>query len=136
MLKLCSIEDGPVVNQLGKGPPADRREFGRRATCWHGWIVAPNRQKIACLVRNIAASGARLELEVPPWLPWNFKLVVDAYKLEFECEVKYRRPDAIGVFFVVASEDWQQQSQQLTLDGLRDWKPGGALPSHKPTTHR
>ncbi|KAB2847726.1 MAG: PilZ domain-containing protein [Hyphomicrobiaceae bacterium] len=124
------------MNQLGKCAPADRREFGRRTTCWHAWIIAPNRPKIACLMRNVSPTGARLELEVPSWLPWNFRLVVDAYKLEFECEVKYRKPGIIGVFFVVASDEWRQQSQNLTLEGLRDWKPGGGLPSHKPVTSR
>lgn len=84
-------------------------------------------------MRNVSASGARLELDVPPWLPWNFRLVVDVYRLEFECEVKYRRPDAIGVFFLNSNDEWKKQSQQLSLDGLRDWKPGGALGSQKPS---
>lgn len=123
------------MSQIAKGSPADRRQFGRRTTCWHAWIVSPNRPKIACLVRNVSASGARLELEVPAWLPWNFRLVVDVYQLEFECEVRYRRPEAIGVFFLTANEEWRKRGNQITLDGLRDWKPGGALPSSKPS-HR
>lgn len=85
------------------------------------------------MVRNVSHSGARLELDVPAWLPWNFRLVVDVYKLDFECEVRYRKPDAIGVFFLAANEEWRKQSQQLTLDGLRDWKPGGSLSANKPT---
>ena len=121
------------MSQIAKGSPADRREFGRRTTSWHAWIICPNRPKIACLVRNVSPAGARLELEVPVWLPWNLRLVVDAYRLEFECEVRYRRPNAIGVFFLSASEEWRRTGGQPTLDGLRTWKPGGALSSQRHT---
>lgn len=83
-------------------------------------------------MRNVSPAGARLELEVPAWLPWNLRLVVDAYRLEFECEVRYRKPNAIGVFFLSASEDWRKATGRPPLEGIRKWQSGAPLTPQKP----
>ncbi|HRK18843.1 MAG TPA: PilZ domain-containing protein [Hyphomicrobiaceae bacterium] len=79
--------------------PIERRSFGRRQTLWHAWIAAPGRARFACLVRNISPGGALLECEVPPWLPHEFRLIVEAHDIDIECDLRHRGKFGIGVQF-------------------------------------
>jgi hypothetical protein len=77
----------------------ERRQFGRRTTAMHGWIVLPGRPKLACLVRNVSEGGALLECAVPKWMPFSFTLEVDCNGFMAECEVRHLKATWIGVRF-------------------------------------
>lgn len=81
-------------------PTTERRQFGRRKTCLHGWVVVEGRPKIACLVRNVSEGGALLECEVPKGLPFRFSLVIDCKGFQALCEVRHQTDQWMGVRFV------------------------------------
>src|SRR6266480_6242981 len=76
----------------------ERRQFGRRQTLLHAMITGRGRPPIACIVRDLSACGARIEVDAPAWLPSRFRLVVEG-TLKSECEVVHRSPGAVGVRF-------------------------------------
>jgi PilZ domain len=77
----------------------ERRQFGRRNTAMHGWIVLPGRPKLACLVRNVSEGGALLECAAPKWMPFSFTLEIDCKGFTAECEVRHQKETWIGVRF-------------------------------------
>ncbi len=81
-------------------PFVERREFGRRKTCLHGWLAVEGRPKIACLVRNVSEGGALLECEVPKVLPFRFNLIVDCKGFQASCEARHKTETWVGVRFV------------------------------------
>ena len=78
---------------------ADRRQFGRRSSVWHAWIVTGTRQRIACCVRNVSTGGALLELAVPATLPQQFELLIEERNLSIRCELRHRGEHGIGISF-------------------------------------
>jgi hypothetical protein len=79
--------------------PVERRQFGRRRTCLHATIAPRSRPCEPCIVRDISASGALLEVSKPSLLPSRFRLIVEANGLETDCEVVHRGDTAVGVRF-------------------------------------
>lgn len=78
----------------------ERRQFGRRTTALHAWIKIPGRPQIACVVRNLSVGGALVEFDVPEWLPYRFRLHVEATGFETNCETRHVGERAVGVMFV------------------------------------
>jgi PilZ domain-containing protein len=76
----------------------ERRQFGRRQTFLHAMITGSGRPPVPCIVRDLSASGARIEVQTPAWLPRHFRLIVEG-TLRSECEVVHRSTDAVGVRF-------------------------------------
>jgi hypothetical protein len=54
---------------------------------------------INCVVRNLSASGAALEVSNPIGIPTEFTLVVPGDGLHLPCHVVWRREYRIGVAF-------------------------------------
>ncbi len=78
---------------------AERRQFGRRQTCVHATIAPRGRPPILCVMRDVSEQGALLEVPHPQWLPNRFRLIVEAFGIESECEVVRRTDTAVGVRF-------------------------------------
>ena len=78
----------------------ERRHFGRRVSCLHGWLVMEGRARIACVVRNVSNGGALLECPVPKVLPFRFQLVIDCKGFEATCELRHKGETWMGVQFV------------------------------------
>lgn len=81
----------------------DRRQFGRRHAHVHAVIAARGRPVVPCVMRDVSEGGALLEVAHPEWLPSRFRLVVEAYRLEVDCEIMRRTETAVGVRFAVPS---------------------------------
>lgn len=79
--------------------PRDQRQFGRRRSLIHAFIVTERGGRATCLVRNISAGGALLEVELPQLVPQRMKLIVDADDFEADCELRHRNQFAVGVYF-------------------------------------
>ena len=84
---------------------SDRRTFGRRAIVRHAWIIAEQRPRLSCCIRNLSRGGALLELDVPSWLPYTFELVFEHPKLALSCEVAHRGRHGVGVAFHANSSE-------------------------------
>ncbi len=56
----------------------ERRQFGRRQVVLHGWVRVSGRSRLPCVITDLSVGGARLEMEVPSGLPFDFILVIEA----------------------------------------------------------
>lgn len=82
----------------------DNRQFGRRTTLWHAWIIVAGRERETCIIRNFSVAGALLEFDhIVPSVD-KFKLVIDEYGFEVACYVKHRSRFALGVYFTEIDE--------------------------------
>jgi PilZ domain len=54
---------------------------------------------IDCIIRNISAAGASLEVESPIGIPNDFVLVISKENLKRPCHVAWRSARRIGVRF-------------------------------------
>ena len=77
----------------------ERRQFGRRQTILHAMIYPRGRPSIRCIVRDLSAGGARIEVDTPAWLPSRFHLIIEATNFEADCEIMHRSHDDVGVRF-------------------------------------
>jgi hypothetical protein len=95
----------------------ERREFGRRNTCLHGWVAVEGRPKFACVVRNVSEGGALLECAAPKLMPFRFMLQIDCKGFEAWCEIRHHAEQWIGVRFVridkveIAIAQWCPQTE-------------------------
>lgn len=82
-----------------KGNRSERRDFGRRATVMHAWAYPKGRFGVPCTIRNVSATGALLEFSYGTPQADSFRLVVPILRQEWWCDVRHRRPKALGVYF-------------------------------------
>jgi PilZ domain len=87
------------MKPLSQFDGADRRQFGRRSTVWHAWVVVAGRPRQACIVRNVSPTGALLEFPDAPPEAHEFRLLIDTLGFEARCDVRHRNRNLIGVFF-------------------------------------
>jgi hypothetical protein len=55
--------------------------------------------KIDCLVRNISATGAAIEIKTPIWFPDSFTLAIASDGTARRCHIVWRSEGRIGVAF-------------------------------------
>ena len=107
----------------------ERRQFGRRNTCLHGWLIIEGRPRIACLVRNVSDGGALLECAVPKSIPFRFSLLIECKGFEAWCEARHHTEQWLGVRFVTVQKidepiaQWSPQLQDAWAG-----KPAAAAP--------
>ena len=77
----------------------EARQFGRRRALIHAFIVTEKGHRIACIVRNISAGGALLEVEEPKQIPNRFKLLVEVDGFDADCDIRHRVAHGVGVYF-------------------------------------
>jgi hypothetical protein len=92
-----------VGNTLVKETPNDGRVALRRRVLKAG-IAASNdrRLTVACTVRDVSATGARLRAESSVGIPDTFELIIEVDGLEADCQVVWRKANEVGVKFLAA----------------------------------
>jgi PilZ domain len=71
----------------------------RRQRVLKAGTIAFDGSGIDCVVRNISATGAALEVESQLGIPPLFHLVISAEQLRRRCRVRWRKEKRIGVVF-------------------------------------
>lgn len=56
---------------------SEERNAARQATKYQGRVVLPGRPDIDCIVRDVSATGARLQFRARTFLPRTFSLVFE-----------------------------------------------------------
>jgi len=99
----------------------ERRQFGRRNTICHADACVRGRPAWPCVVRNVSAGGAKVEIQGPAPLPTRFRLIVSAWQFEADCEVVHRSENAVGVRFLscVGEPPWQALDADAAADDQR-----------------
>src|SRR2546430_3799339 len=82
----------------------ERRQSGRRQTFFHGMITGTGRRALPCIVRDLSAGGAKIQLEMATWLPSRFRLVMEG-TLRSDCQIVHRSNDAVSVRFLTSNDD-------------------------------
>ena len=83
-----------------KTPDANRRHVERHRTLKHARIILNNRSStFDCVIRNISATGALLEVPAPIGIPNQFELGLDMEKHGPACTVRWRTDHYLGVSF-------------------------------------
>jgi hypothetical protein len=72
---------------------APRRRFLKAGTISFGG------GSIDCIVRNLSATGAALEVVTPLFIPERFNLIVQSESLNRPCHIVWRKEKRIGVAF-------------------------------------
>ncbi len=79
--------------------PEDRRRFPR-TRCFKGArIVASGHNVVTCIVRNVSAEGARLQLSGIVALPEEFDLCFDSGRRVRQCRMMWRTENDVGIWF-------------------------------------
>lgn len=78
----------------------EKRNAQRHRVLKAGTIGIPGGGAIDCMVRNMSASGAAVEVETPLGIPDAFTLVIEADHFSRPCRVTWRKGKRIGVKFV------------------------------------
>jgi hypothetical protein len=78
----------------------DERRISPRRRVYKAGTIAFNRAAgISCLVRNVSATGACLQVESPFGIPPSFDLVIASDRTRHPCHVVWRADQRIGVAF-------------------------------------
>jgi len=59
----------------------------------------------SCVVRNISAEGAAIDVENPAFVPARFRLVMANGATVHDCSVAWIRKNRIGVAFIATTHD-------------------------------
>ncbi len=107
-LKLKTVKPKPRV-PIEDTKTSDSRRSRRESACVQGTVVSERlSEPVACVIRNLSATGARLDLvkvDRKPFvsedrLPDYFTLAFRLERTEVDCRIVWRRGDAIGVRFL------------------------------------
>jgi hypothetical protein len=63
-------------------------------------VIWPTGAPVKCVIRNLTATGAKIEVHSP--VPQEFDLLLDCDKSRRSCRVIWRNRNQIGVVFVLA----------------------------------
>ncbi len=92
-----------IGNTLVKETQNDARISPRRRVLKAGIAASNDRHiTIACTVRDLSATGARLRTESSLNIPDTFELIIDVDGLEANCEVMWRKGNEVGARFLGA----------------------------------
>jgi len=92
-----------VGNTLVKETPNDGRVALRRRVLKAGIAASNDRHlTVACTVRDVLATGARLRAESSVSIPDTFELIIEVDGLEADCQVVWRKANEVGVKFLAA----------------------------------
>jgi hypothetical protein len=81
-------------------PAAETRRAPRLRTFKGGLITFGAAPAIDCLIRNMSATGAALEIGIAAGIPAEFTLVIKPEFVKRNCRVAWRSDKRIGVPFV------------------------------------
>ncbi|GEP05429.1 PilZ domain-containing protein [Methylobacterium oxalidis] len=80
---------------------SEHRRETRQRVFLKGRIIFNNgASSLDCLVRDLSSSGARLALSETTTLPDSFDLFIPQKDRTFRAQLRWRRPDGIGITFV------------------------------------
>jgi hypothetical protein len=92
-----------IGNTLVKETPNDGRVALRRRVLKAGIAASNDRHlTVACTVRDVSATGARLRAESSVSIPDTFELIIEVDGLEADCQVVWRKANEVGVKFLAA----------------------------------
>ena len=103
MPRLLPIRLCLAPHNISNGTSMDERRKHIRTEINELAYVSAGGSVMTCMVRNISAEGAAIEVENPAYVPSSFRLVIAKNSAVHECVVAWIRQNRIGLTFVPAS---------------------------------
>jgi hypothetical protein len=66
---------------------------------------------MSCMVRNISAEGAAIDVENPAFVPPRFRLVMASDSTVYECTLTWIQSNRIGVTFAATPQGHNHQDE-------------------------
>ena len=111
---------------------SDRREFGRRRSCIHAYVLVPGRPPTPCVVRNYSEAGAMLVLSQLVEPPYTFAIRIGSNGDEIRCEARHQHGNRIGVRFLGGNVGETLASALGGIVKTRKSRPGSAVVASEP----
>ncbi len=77
----------------------EKRKHPRTEVNEPGYVSAGG-SVMGCMVRNISAEGAAIDVDTPAFVPARFRLVIARDQTVYECQVIWIQQNRIGLSFV------------------------------------
>jgi PilZ domain len=74
--------------------------------------VSANGSIMSCVVRNISAEGAAIDVENPAFVPARFRLIMAADSSVHECQIAWIQQKRVGISFVAAPQSPPQPKEE------------------------
>jgi len=111
----CGFPEKPPTNylrfadRLAEGlsranAPMDERRKYPRTEINQAAYVSSGGSVMSCVVRNISAEGAAIDVENAAFVPSHFRLVMASDSSVHECDVAWIQKNRIGVIFVAVPQ--------------------------------
>ncbi|WP_283206663.1 PilZ domain-containing protein, partial [Methylobacterium gnaphalii] len=97
LVKFLANSGGVGGEPSGDSPVRERRSEPRMPTNWIAKILLSSGEEIACTVKDVSKSGARLGLPDTVALPESFQLKVVGYDFLFNVRAVWRSGHCAGV---------------------------------------
>ncbi|MGI9426011.1 MAG: PilZ domain-containing protein [Hyphomicrobiaceae bacterium] len=98
----------------------ERRQFGRRKTVIHAWVLTKGGTRVPCIIQNLSPRGALLEFPNGAPATEKFRLVFGADQRERRCVVRHRQPNTLGVSFDILTK-FEERDVWAKVDRERTW---------------
>jgi hypothetical protein len=89
----------------------ERRKYPRTEVNQAAYVSAGG-SVMSCVVRNISAEGAAIEIDNPAFVPARFRLVMASDGFVRECSVAWIQKNRIGVAFAAAAQRAESAPQE------------------------
>jgi PilZ domain len=122
--EIVHLRAGGAMPAADAGADAESRRAPRRRMLKAGVAAFQDRNcTIACTVRDLSATGARLRADGSVNIPDTFELIIELDGLEADCEVVWRRGIEIGVRFIGAARRTTPRRSQVVEAIRADTRP-------------
>jgi PilZ domain-containing protein len=94
------------------GPPSmeEKRKYPRTEISEPAYVSSGG-SVMSCVVRNISAEGAAIDVENPAFVPARFQLVMADDSSVYECRIAWIRQKRIGLTFVAMPKGFQDDRE-------------------------
>ena len=82
----------------------EKRKYPRTETSEPAYVSSGG-SVMSCVVRNISAEGAAIDIENPTFVPSRFRLVMANDSSVYECRIAWIQKNRIGVTFVALPQE-------------------------------
>jgi hypothetical protein len=98
--------------QLAEGHPSmeEKRKYPRTEISEPAYVSSGG-SVMSCVVRNISAEGAAIDVENPAFVPARFQLVMADDSSVYECRIAWIRQKRIGLTFVAMPKGLQDDGE-------------------------
>jgi hypothetical protein len=94
----------PAMNAISRLGAMDERRKHQRTEINEPAFVSAGGSVMSCVVRNISAEGAAIDVDNPAFVPARFRLVMANGATVHDCNVAWIQKNRIGLTFIATPQ--------------------------------